>query len=913
MYKKKNNMRQILFIKILVLLTVLAACDDEPLITEGTISGIVTNSQFNNEPIAGATVTISGTNEEKVTGSDGRFEFVVESNTTGFTLQYSHPEFRTDENSNVRVAPGGETTADMALDPIVPLELSLINLDFGSSSSQESFNITNLRNGELDFTVTTSADFVTASPNTGRIGAQNTTVIRVSIDRANLAVGERTEQIIINVPNRGSAVVNVLITVLDASAAVLTLDQSTLGYGTETTSRNVQVSNTGEKTLEWTAAVSDSWITLSDASGSLNPTANQSITINVNRTDLDAGEYTGTVDFSGNGGNATVNITMEVVPGNAQPVLGVSATEFDFGLETQSFDVSINNTGNAVLDWSASSSDSWLTLSRSSGSVSPTGSQSLTLNVSREGLNEGTFTATVTVSSNGGEATLNASMEVPSQSPVLALSVTSLDFGETNDLQSITIENTGLQDLNWSASTDQDWLSLSSTSGTVAAASSQDINVNIDRSGLADGSYSGQISFTSDGGDATVAIDMTVVGNGAGDDADNDGVPDAVDSDDDGDGLIEIFSINDLYNIRNDLTADGSNLSGAPTGGFTGYELMNDLDFDNSDDYSDIDLKSDVTTGQGWTPIALSTNSNFNTTFEGNGFTISNLLMDRTGDYTALFGSTGILSAIRNVRVTIKFLSGDEYTAGLVGLNRGEIESCSVDGHISATGGNTALLIGRHATNRVTNCFTTGSVDSNGSSIGGLIGSVGNTSSDEWEVAFSYSKASVSGNSRVGGLIGSTYWGSGEITSGYATGEIEATDRGAGGFIGALTYGELNNSYSLGSVTSTSFYVGGFVGENTRAISNSFSVGSVTGSSNLGGFAGRNTGSITSTNYWDTTTSGYETTSGNATGLTTTQLQGQTTADGVFVTWSTDTWDFGTANQYPALKNMPGGLNEQRD
>lgn len=931
MYTLKNDKQSLLLAISMLLLMVVISCDEEPLISEGTISGIVTNSQFNNEPIAGATVTISGTNEEKVTGSDGRFEFVVESNTTGFTLQYSHPEFRTDENSSVMVAPGGETTADIALDPIVPLELSLIDLDFGSSSSQESFNVTNLRNGELDFTVTTSAEFLTASPNTGRIGAQNTSVIRVNIDRSGLAVGELNEQIIINVPNRGSAVVNVLITVLDASAAVLSLDQTTLGYGTETTSRSMEISNTGEKTLEWTASVSDSWITLSDVSGSLNPTEDQSISVNVNRTDLEAGEYTGTIDFSGNGGSAAVSISMEVVAGNAQPVLEVSETSFDFGLEVNSFDVSINNTGNADLDWTATSSDSWLTLSRSSGTVSPTGSQGLTLNVGRDGLSEGNFTATVTISSNGGGSTLNVSMDVPSQSPVLTLSASSLDFGDTDDLRTVTIENTGLQDLNWSAASDQTWLSLSSNSGTVSPASSSDINVNIDRTGLADGDYSGVLSFTSDGGDAAIDVTMTVVGNGAGNDADNDGIPDAVDADDDGDGLIEIFSINDLNEIRNDLSADGSSLSGGPITGFTGYELTQNLDFDNDDHYSDISLKSEVTTGFGWKPIGLD-DGHFDATLEGNGFIISNLLINRTTDYTALIAVTTEFAEVQNLTVEIKFLSGNLYTAGLIGWNNGDVSSCAVTGDITSSSSYCGLLIGIHPKGTVENSYAEGIVNAGSAyHVGGLIGMLGSTTftSGEISVRKCYANATVIGQQYVGGLFGqltSRFSGTATISSCYSRGVLQAEpNTGFAAGIGGLTSflassGTIDNCYSLASVTAegtvSTFNTGGFVGSNSGQISASFAAGEFTTNSSsnyFGGFSGGNTGSISSSNYWDTDVSGESTSAGDELGQTTTQLQAQTTNAGIYATWSSDLWDFGTASQYPALKDMPGGLNVQRD
>ncbi|MDW3197193.1 MAG: carboxypeptidase regulatory-like domain-containing protein [Cytophagales bacterium] len=931
MNTKKKYIKPLIVLLGLISLAILDACEETPLLTEGTISGIVTNSQFNNEPIAGATVTISGTNEEKVTGSDGRFAFVVESNTNGYTLQYSHPEFQTDENSNVRVEPGGETDADVALDPIVPLELSLIDLDFGSSSSQESFNVTNLRNGELDFTVTTSADFVTASPNTGRIGAQNTSVIRVTIDRSGLTVGELTEQIIINVPNRGSAVVNVLITVLDASAAVLSVDQTTLGYGTETTSRSLEISNTGEKTLEWTASVSDSWITLSDVSGSLNPTEDQSITVNVNRTDLEAGSYTGTVNFAGNGGAAAISLSMEVVAGNAQPVLEVSETNFNFGLETNSFDVSINNTGNADLEWTATSSDSWLTLSRSSGSVSPTGSQGLTLNVSRAALNEGNFTATVTISSNGGEATLNVSMDVPSQSPVLTLSTTFLAFGETDDLRSVTIENTGLQDLNWSAATDESWLSISSSSGTVSSASSSDINVNIDRTGLADGDYSGKVSFTSDGGDATLDVAMTVVGNGAGNDADNDGIPDAVDADDDGDGLIEIFTINDLNNIRNDLSADGSTLSGGPITGFTGYELTQDLDFENDDHYSDISLKSEVTTGFGWKPIGLD-DGNFDATLEGNGFTISNLLINRTTNYTALIAATTEFAEVQNLTVEIKFLSGSQYSAGLIGWNNGDVSNCVVTGDITTSSHYCGLLIGVHPKGTIENSYATGIINaSDADNVGGLIGLLGSTNFTSGEIVLrqSYANVTVIGRQWVGGLFGiltGRFSGTATISSCYARGTVQGEPYSSfGSGIGGITSflggaGKIDNCYSLAEVTAegtiSTFYSGSFLGNNSGDISNSFAAGPFTTNSSagyFGGFSGANNGSISSSNYWDTEVTGQSTSTGDALGQTTTQLQALTTNAGIYATWSTEVWDFGSASQYPALKNMPGGLNAQRD
>jgi len=905
----------LLFISFSMLtLLFLESCgDDDSGVITGSIEGRVTNA-VDNEPIEGVQVTIDGNNASQVTGSDGIYSF-DNLPPTEYSLSFASADFQSDTKV-IRVPSAGIGDGDIQLTPIDPFDLSVTILDFGTASSSESFNIINKRNGELRFSITSSTDFLSISPISGTIAQQNIGQIRVTINRADLAVGNFDEELVINTTNTlsgASESLPVRISVLDPAAAILSVSESSLGYGTDVSTRSLEITNDGEETLNWTASISEPWISISTSSGQLDPTEEQTMNVNVDRSGLSEGTYSGQVLFDGNGGDPIVTINMEVLSSNAAAVLNVSASEFDFGLNQETQELSISNSGEVDLDWSVSSSDAWLTTSSTSGTVSPTGSQSINILVDRSALSEGNYTGSLMITSNGGEATITVSMEVPSSNPEIALSASSIDFGENDDTRTLTVSNVGRQTLNWTLTETETWLAVSSASGSIAAGSSQDLTITIDRQGLADGNYSTVINFSGDGGEETVSVSMTVSGQGSGNDEDNDGIPDEVDSDDDGDGLIEVFTINDLYDIRDDLDASGTGLSGAPSGGFTGYELMNNLDFDSDDSYSDLSLKSTVTTGLGWNPIG-SSNDKFNTTFEGNNFSVSNLLIDRTTDYVALFARTGILSEIRNLSVTIKFLSGSDFTAGLIGVSEGDVSNCSVDGSITSNGGSVGLLIGRHSKGDVSNCFTKGTISSSSNNIGGLIGSLGNASADVWKVEFSYSQATVDGNSHVGGLIGLTYWGSGEISKCYAMGKVTADNQTAGGFIGQLSYGEINACYSTGNVTSNSFYVGGFVGENSRTITTSYSTGSVTGSSNLGGFAGRNSsGSISSTNYWDTQTSGIDTSTGDATGQTTSQLQGQTTAAGIYVTWSVDIWDFGSATQYPALKNMPGGLNEQRN
>ena len=130
-----------------------------------------------------------------------------------------------------------------------------------------------------------------------------------------------------------------------------------------------------------------------------------------------------------------------------------------------------------------------------------------------------------------------------------------------------------------------------------------------------------------------------------------------IDYDTDDDNLIEITTLAQLDAIRHDLDGDGAPTAGAGTtayntafpnrvtaatgrmgcpGTCAGYELMADLDFDTSgDDVADAPYAT-------WSPI-----NTFETTFQGNGHTISNLNISTR--YAAMFSSLGGSGVITGV------------------------------------------------------------------------------------------------------------------------------------------------------------------------------------------------------------------------------------------------------------------------
>ena len=115
-----------------------------------------------------------------------------------------------------------------------------------------------------------------------------------------------------------------------------------------------------------------------------------------------------------------------------------------------------------------------------------------------------------------------------------------------------------------------------------------------------------------------------------------------------------------------------------------------------------------------------------------------------------------------------------------------------------------------------------------------------------------------------------------------------------GGLVGR-NWRTIMDSYATSSVRG-SFSVGGLVGVNGGIITNSYATGSVSGEDNVGGLVGFDDEGTITNSYWDTDTSGIETSAGG-TSKTTVELQSPTEATGIYSSWGSNNWDFGTSIQ----------------
>ena len=382
----------------------------------------------------------------------------------------------------------------------------------------------------------------------------------------------------------------------------------------------------------------------------------------------------------------------------------------------------------------------------------------------------------------------------------------------------------------------------------------------------------------------------------------------------DGDGLIDINSLNRLYNMRYNLTGtsyktssdDSGVLCGtAGTTTCSGYELTQNLDFASASSYDSNSINSawrpnafdpDDATNSGWEPIGGGRTS-FATVFEGNGYTISNLYSRRSG-HVGLFGQTGSRSTIRTVGIVDGFLYGSsdnmDLVGSLVGHNHGgTITASYATGDVNGGGGDhdsVGGLVGHNYNGTITASYATGDADGgNGTTdyVGGLVGwnsgvitashATGNTDGGNGAhdyvgglvgyhfrlatITASYATGDADGGNgyagRVGGLVGNNHGGT--ITASYATGDADGGD-GLGDYIGGLVGynndGTIITSYATGDAdggNGDSDRVGGLVGYNRDTITASYATGSADGGTGIND----RVGSLAGYSSFDTTTASY--------------------------------------------------------
>lgn len=332
-----------------------------------------------------------------------------------------------------------------------------------------------------------------------------------------------------------------------------------------------------------------------------------------------------------------------------------------------------------------------------------------------------------------------------------------------------------------------------------------------------------------------------------------------------------------------------------------------------------------------WRPIG-DTYGPFTGTFDGNGYTISNLtIRDETDSqhlHKGLFHAVGGKAVIKNlslidVRIEISgadsiagalaasvgpdvtiddvYVSGfvrGVTVGGLVGENEGRI----VNGHafVNLTGGRyVGGLVGRNA-GTIEASRANGNVRF-GAAAGGLVGR------NEGSIEDSYARGAIADVTQAGGLVGESVGGT--IARSYATGAVRGKEN-VGGLIGRVEAAAVvSDTYATGSVTGER-RVGGLIGSAADAdVARSYATGAVTGEEAVAALIGATSGNVSvSSLRWHTAKSGHATGIGGASasvevlGLTEDEMTVAASFDG----WNFDTvWGINQGKDYPHF-GQPG-------
>ncbi len=411
------------------------------------------------------------------------------------------------------------------------LDVNPASLNFGTqvAGRQATMNVTLANTGTqaLNWGADTgNASWLKLSSNSGKIlpgGLPQ--ILTVTADTTQLAAGNHSA--ILNITSNGGNKQIAVTVVVTASPAVLAVTPAGLNFGKmdPATSKILQetVSNSGGKPLTWNVDTGGTnWLSVDTGTGTIQPGSQQIINVTANTTNLSPGPYSATLKFTSNGGNKLVQVSL-VVNTPVQPAQ-IAVGPLDFGAlypnASKTLQETVKNTGGQTLHWNldTSSLPGWLSVDSSSGPVQAGSQQTINVTANTSNLKPGSYTATLTFTSNGGNASVPITLTVntPLAPPPHLVVSPPPDFGAVNQNTTTTlpetVSNTGGQTLHWNLDTSSlpGWLSVDSSSGPVQAGSQQTINVTVNTSNLKAGPYSASLNFTSDGGNAQVTISVTV-------------------------------------------------------------------------------------------------------------------------------------------------------------------------------------------------------------------------------------------------------------------------------------------------------------------------------------------------------------------------------------------------------------------
>jgi len=273
--------------------------------------------------------------------------------------------------------------------------------------------------------------WLSVDTNSGTIQPGSSQTINVTADTAGLSAGPQSATLTFT-SNGGNASVPVTLTVNTPLAPPPhlvvgpPLDFGAVNQNTTTTLPET-VSNSGGQPLHWNLDTTSlpGWLSVDTNTGTVQPGGQQTIKVTVNTSNLKAGPYSATLNFTSDGGNGQVAISVTVnPPPPPPPVMGVSPNPLNFGSVTYGnspvLQETVSNSGGQSLLWSLdpTSVPGWLSADTGSGTVQPGGTQPINVTANTSNLKPGSYTATLSFTSSNGGGNVQVTVTITVVTPI---------------------------------------------------------------------------------------------------------------------------------------------------------------------------------------------------------------------------------------------------------------------------------------------------------------------------------------------------------------------------------------------------------------------------------------------------------------------------------------------------------------
>ena len=452
-----------------------------------------------------------------------------------------------DSECAVVLSEGTSVTARFEPAPIL-VETSLIDaaptrvhttVDLGDAADPASVRLRNAGTAPLDWSAATTASWLGVGPASGTLVPGETAILDLAFVTASLPVGEYAASLEITDPEAGNSPIVLPVTLSVSGTRTVPVTIRNVGTGTGTTvsdtpgieclldggtpSGDCQDRFPPGTTIVLTAVPQEPSV----FTGWTGPCAGQPATCVI------------TVPEDGPGpGPVTVIFDQPGTP-TTGPLLDLSAGSVSFELDEagrpvpDGVGIEIENAGDGSLSWTAAGDVPWLAVTPDGGTVPAGGSATARVSVDPAGLPAGTHGGVVTIASpSAANSPLTVLVELivpsgteppppppPADPAEIELSPASLTFAadEGSDpdpaAQPFTIANTGGSLLDWTASDDAPWLSLSAAAGTTQPGAQTQVTATVSSAGLAPGAYQATISVAdpaASNSPQTVTVSLTV-------------------------------------------------------------------------------------------------------------------------------------------------------------------------------------------------------------------------------------------------------------------------------------------------------------------------------------------------------------------------------------------------------------------